>query len=60
MDRRLLEALARHPRIDDWTVRRQRGRSAQIYLVGNAIENVRQVEREAYEVEVFNDHDVDG
>ncbi|MEP6469369.1 MAG: metallopeptidase TldD-related protein [Chloroflexota bacterium] len=60
MDRRLLDALARHPQVDDWTVRRQRGRSAQIYLVGNVIENVRQVEREAYEVEVFNDHEADG
>jgi predicted Zn-dependent protease len=60
MDRRLLDALASHPGIDDWTVRRQQGRSAQIYLVGNAVENLRQVEREAYEVEVFNDHAVDG
>jgi predicted Zn-dependent protease len=60
MDRRLLDALGSHPGIDDWTVRRQRGRSAQIYLVGDVIENVRQVEREAYEVEVFNDHEVDG
>jgi predicted Zn-dependent protease len=60
MDRRLLDALGRHPNVDDWTVRRQRGRSAQIYLIGNVVENVRQVEREAYEVEVFNDHDLDG
>lgn len=60
MDPRLIDALGRHPDVDDWTVRRQRGRSAQIYLVGNVIENVRQVEREAYEVEVFNDHDVEG
>jgi predicted Zn-dependent protease len=60
MDRRLLDALGRHPAVHDWTVRRQRGRSAQIYLVGNVVENVRQVEREAYEVEVFNDHTADG
>jgi PmbA protein len=32
----------------------------QIYLVGGAVENLRQVEREAYEVEVFNDHQADG
>ena len=60
MDPRLLEALGRHPAIHDWTVRLQRGRSAQIYLVGSAVENVRQVEREAYEVEVFNDHQANG
>lgn len=60
MDQRLIAALGRHSGIDDWTVRRQLGRSAQVYLVGNVVENVRQVEREAYEVEVFNDHDVDG
>jgi PmbA protein len=60
MDQRLTDALARHPDVDDWTARRQHGRSAQIYLVGNVVENVRQVEREAYEVEIFNDHDVEG
>ena len=60
MDGRLVEALSRHPAIHDWTARRQRGRSAQTYLVGSAVENVRQVERESYEVEVFNDHEADG
>ena len=60
MDRRLTDALSRHPQINDWTVRRQRGHSVQIYLVGGAVENLRQVEREAYEVEVFNDHQADG
>jgi len=60
MDQRLTDALGRHAGIDDWTARRQRGRSAQIYLVGNMVENVRQVEREAYEVEIFNDHQLDG
>jgi PmbA protein len=60
MDQRLLDALGRHRAIHDWTVRHQRGRSAQIYLVGNAVENVRQAEREAYEVEVFHDHQADG
>jgi PmbA protein len=60
MDARLLTALERHPRIHDWTARRQVGRSVQIYLVGNAIENVRQVDREAYEIAVFNDHQLDG
>jgi PmbA protein len=60
MDGRLVDALGRHPAIHDWTARCQRGRSAQTYLVGSDVENVRQVEREAYEVEVFNDHEVDG
>lgn len=60
MDRRVIEALRGHPGIDDWTVRHQRGRGAQVYLAGAAIENIRRVEREAYEVEVFNDHLIDG
>lgn len=60
MDARLLDALRRHPGVHDWTARRQVGRSAQIYLVGNAVESIRQVEREAYEVEVLNDHQVGG
>jgi predicted Zn-dependent protease len=60
MDARLLDVLGRHPGIHDWTARRQVGRSIQVYLVGGAIENVRQVEREAYEVELFNDHLLDG
>jgi PmbA protein len=60
MDRRLTDALSRHPQINDWTVRRQRGHSVQLYLVAGAIENLRQVEREAYEVEIFNDHEADG
>jgi predicted Zn-dependent protease len=60
MDRRLTDALSRHPQIHDWTARRQRGHSVQIYLVGGAVENLRHVEREAYEVEVFNDHQADG
>ena len=59
MDRRLLDALSRHPQIHDWTARRQRGHSVQLYLVGGAVENVRHVEREAYEVELFNDHQLD-
>jgi hypothetical protein len=60
MDARLTDALARDERVHDWSVRRQVGRSVQIYVVGNAVENIRQVEREAYEVEVFNDHQADG
>jgi predicted Zn-dependent protease len=60
MDRRLADALGRHPDIHDWTLRRQVGRSAQVYLVGRTVESVRQVEREAYELEVFNDHQADG
>ena len=60
MDRRLTDALERHPAVHDWTARRQVGRGAQIYLVGNQVENVRQIERESYEVELFNDHAADG
>ena len=60
MDQRLTDALQRHPAVHDWTARRQVGRGVQIYLVGNQVENVRQIERESYEVEIFNDHQADG
>lgn len=60
MDQRLTDALNEHQGIHDWTVRRQQGRSTQIYLVGDALENLRQVEREAYEVEILNDHPFEG
>jgi predicted Zn-dependent protease len=60
MDRRLIHALSDHPRIHDWTARRQRGHSVQIYLAGGAVENVRHVEREAYEIDIFNDHQANG
>jgi predicted Zn-dependent protease len=60
MDQRLIDALNAHSGIHDWTVRRQQGRSTQIYLVGDALENLRQVEREAYEVEILNDHPFEG
>ena len=56
MDSRIIDALRAHPGIDDWTLRLERTRGVQIYLVGNDIESVRRVSREAYEVEVFNDH----
>ena len=56
MDRRILDALRTHPGIDDWTLRMERSRGVQVYLVGDQVESVRQVSREAYEVEVFNDH----
>jgi PmbA protein len=60
MDQRLTDALERHPAVHDWTARRQLGRGVQVYLVGNQVENVRQIEREAYQVELFNDHQADG
>jgi PmbA protein len=60
MDQRLTDALERHPAVHDWTARRQVGRSVQVYLVGNQVENVRQGERESYEVEIFNDHQAEG
>ena len=56
MDRRIIAALEARPGIDDWTLRLQRSRGVQIYLAGHAIESVREVSREAYEVELFNDH----
>jgi predicted Zn-dependent protease len=58
MDRRMVAALQSQPGIDDWTLRLQRSRGVQIYLAGRAIESVREVSREAYEVELFNDHPV--
>src|SRR5437879_2424294 len=60
MDQRVVDAVRSHPGIHDWTIRFQHGRGAQVYLAGTAIENVRQVGRDAYEVELFNDHDIDG
>jgi PmbA protein len=60
IDRRLTDAFERHPAVHDWTVRRQLGRGVQVYLVGNQIESVRQIERESYEVELYNDHTADG
>ena len=56
MDRRIVDALRAHPDIADWTVRLERSRGVQIYLVGMDIESVRQVSRQAYEVEVYHDH----
>ena len=56
MDQRIVDALRAHSGIDDWTVRRERSRGVQVYLVGMDIESVRQVSREAYEVEVYHDH----
>jgi predicted Zn-dependent protease len=56
MDQRIVEALRAHPGIHDWTLRLERVRGVQIYLAGTDVESVRQVSREAYEVEVFNDH----
>ncbi len=56
MDQRIVDALRAHPGIDDWTVRLERSRGVQIYLVGHDIESVRHVSREAYEVELCNDH----
>jgi predicted Zn-dependent protease len=60
MDQRVVEAVRGHPEIHDWTIRFQHGRGAQVYLAGAAVENVRRVGRDAYEIELFNDHEVDG
>ena len=56
MDQRIVDALRAHQGIDDWILRLERTRGVQVYLAGSDIESVRQVSREAYEVEVFNDH----
>jgi len=56
MDQRIVTALRAHAGIDDWTVRLERSRGVQVYLAGTDVESVRQVSREAYEVEIFNDH----
>jgi predicted Zn-dependent protease len=56
MDQRIIDALRAQPGIDDWTIRLERTRGVQIYLVGTEIESIREVSREAYELEVFNDH----
>ena len=46
MDQRVVDAVRGHEGIDDWTIRFQHGRGAQVYLAGTAVENVRQVGRE--------------
>lgn len=56
MDQRIIDALRAHPGIDDWTLRLERSRGVQIYLVGGDVESIREDSREAYEVELFNDH----
>jgi predicted Zn-dependent protease len=60
MDARVLTALANQPGVSDWMVRFQHGHGAQVYVAGNALENVRTVDRRAYEIEIYNDHLADG
>jgi PmbA protein len=60
MDQRVIEALQRQPGVDDWTVRFRRARGIQIYLVGGVVESTREVARDSYEIETFNDHLADG
>ncbi|CAA9241842.1 MAG: hypothetical protein AVDCRST_MAG77-1580 [uncultured Chloroflexi bacterium] len=49
-------ALGRQDGATDWTVRRRRNRNTQLYLIGRSIENLREVETEEFELEVYNDH----
>jgi predicted Zn-dependent protease len=49
-------ALGRQSGVSDWTVRRRHSRSVQLYLIGRSIENVREVETEEYDLDVYNDH----
>ena len=60
MDQRIVDALRAHPGIDDWTLRLERSRGVQIYLVGGDVESIREDQREGYEVELFNDHPAPG
>jgi PmbA protein len=60
MDQRIIDALRAHPGIDDWTLRLERSRGVQIYLVGGDVESIREDSREAHEVELFNDHPAAG
>jgi PmbA protein len=59
MDPRIRDALARQPGVDDWTLRHERTRGVQLYLVGSAVENVRHVHRESYQLEVYHRHGTD-
>ncbi|HEX2141365.1 MAG TPA: hypothetical protein VHK28_03670, partial [Candidatus Limnocylindria bacterium] len=59
MDARIRDALGRQPGVDDWTIRREASRGVQLYLVGDRIENVRHVQHEAYELDLFNRHQTD-
>lgn len=56
MDPRITAALHAHSGIADWTLRLERTRGVQIYLVGTDLESVREVSHEAYEVDLFHDH----
>jgi len=56
MDPRIAAALHAQPGIADWTLRLERMRGVQLYLVGTDVESVREVSREAYEVDLFHDH----
>ena len=52
----IVAQLERNEHVHDWTLRRRTARSVQLYLIGQAIENVREVETEEYDLEVYNDH----
>ena len=52
----IVAQLERNDGVHDWTLRRRTVRSVQLYLIGQEIENVREVETEEYDLEVFNDH----
>jgi PmbA protein len=54
----IIAALGRHPKVSDWTVRRRRSHSAQLFLIGREIESRREVTTEDYDLDVYNDHPV--
>ncbi len=60
MDPRIIGALERHPSVSDWTVRYTHATGSQVYLAAGTLESVRRVGREAYAVDVYCDHPVNG
>ena len=56
MIEQIVAQLERNDAVHDWTLRRRTVRSVQLYLIGQEIENVREVQTEEYDLEVFNDH----
>ena len=52
---RIVPLLEGHPGVHDWTVTARRSHSVQFYLLGDGIENQREVTTEEFDLAVFND-----
>ena len=52
----IIAALERHAGVADWSVARRRSRDVQLYLIGPEVESQREVITEAFDVEVYNNH----